>query len=113
MSEPLLLDPAGASERLGLGRTAVYQLVRMGRLAAVRPLAAAGELRFRDADLVRFVADLEAVDPATMPALIEAERASNHKAGATRPPAGTPAGTGTGSGATPPGPSRHRRRAAA
>jgi excisionase family DNA binding protein len=73
MSEPLLLSPTAASERLGVGRSAIYQLVRAGRLRAVRPLALAGELRFRDADLVRFVTDLEAVDPATMPASVADE----------------------------------------
>jgi excisionase family DNA binding protein len=100
LADPLLLSPAQASERLGVGRSAIYQLVRAGRLRAVRPLSDAGELRFRDADLVAFAAALEAVDPA---AII--------RAGAEREPARAGTATRPGSGSTP-GPARRRRRAA-
>ncbi len=72
--EPLLLSPALACERLGVSRSSLFGLARSGRLRAVRPLSEAGELRFRDADLVAFVASLEAVDPAAVPAKVAAER---------------------------------------
>ena len=73
-AEPLLLSPGQAAERIGCGRSAIYSLVRLGRLRAVRPLSEGGELRFRDADLVAFVAALEAVDPAAVPAKVADER---------------------------------------
>lgn len=74
MTAPLLLSPAEACERLGLARSSLYGLVRAGRIRAVRPLAAAGELRFRDADLIAFVDALEAVDPAAVPAKVADDR---------------------------------------
>ena len=76
IAEPLLLDPGQACERLGVARSSLYLLVRAGRLRAVRPLSDAGELRFRDTDLVAFVASLEAVDPAAVPAKVADERPS-------------------------------------
>jgi excisionase family DNA binding protein len=73
-AEPLLLSPGQAAERIGCSRTSVFALVRSGRLRAVRPLSEAGELRFRDADLVAFVESLEAVDPAAVLAKVADER---------------------------------------
>jgi excisionase family DNA binding protein len=84
IAEPLLMDPAQACERLGVARSSLYQLVRAGRLRAVRPLSEAGELRFRDADLVAFVESLEAVDPAAVPARVAAEKPDRTLAPARR-----------------------------
>jgi excisionase family DNA binding protein len=69
-----LLSVDQASERLGVGRTGLYGLVKAGRLVAVRPLA--GELKFRAGDLASFVSALEPVDPETI---------ANHKAAGEAP----------------------------
>jgi excisionase family DNA binding protein len=59
-TEPALLRPDAASALLGCSRSALYRLVRQGRLAAVKPFGG-GELRFRVEDLAAFVASLEPV----------------------------------------------------
>lgn len=84
-AEPLLLDPGQACARLAVGRSSLYQLVRSGRLRAVRPLSEAGELRFRLTDLVAFVEALEAIDPEATPATVAAERPPRGLAPARRP----------------------------
>jgi excisionase family DNA binding protein len=101
-ADPLLLSPGQAGDRLGVGRSAIYHLVRAGRLRAVRPLSDTGELRFRDADLVAFVATLEAVDPA---AIIRTAGAVDE------PAAGGVAAAGRATGTTPSSPRRRRRAA--
>jgi excisionase family DNA binding protein len=76
MTDPALLGPDAAAAWLGCSRSAMYRLVRDGRLVAVRPFR---ELRFRVADLEAFIAGLT---PANRPA--PASAAHNETAGPGR-----------------------------
>lgn len=41
----------GAAERLGVGRSAIYQLVSSGKLACYRMVSNAGKMKFKASDL--------------------------------------------------------------
>ena len=58
---PALLTPGQAAQWLGLSPSSVYRAVRLGRLAAVKPLGS-GEVRFRLADLAALVDTLEPIN---------------------------------------------------
>jgi excisionase family DNA binding protein len=54
--EPLLFRPEEAAQRLGVGRTMVYDLIRSGRLRSVK---IGGARRISAGALADFVAELE------------------------------------------------------
>ena len=58
MMEKLLLSPSEAAERLSMGRSKIYELMRRGELRSVK---IGGCRRIPRAALDDFVADLEAV----------------------------------------------------
>jgi excisionase family DNA binding protein len=83
---PALRTPGQAAQWLGLSPSSVYRAVRLGRLAAVRPLGT-GEVRFRLADLEAFVDSLTPTNEAAAPAGCspEVEPAGYDRAGSHRP----------------------------
>jgi excisionase family DNA binding protein len=56
VQHPLLFRPEEAAQRLGIGRTLVYELMRSGRLRSVK---VGGARRVSARALEDFVADLE------------------------------------------------------
>ncbi len=70
-----LLRATEAAAMLGISKTAIYDLHKVGRLPAVRPTGDRGALRFRVEDVQRYARDPEAfVAPSLIPAAFRPRR---------------------------------------